>query len=284
MSTFSGVWVALVTPFRDGQVDFPALRALAVHLVDAGAAGLVVCGTSGEAAALEEGEQRAVLDAVLEVVPACRVVMGLSGNNQAAVLARLRRIQSRPLAGVLVPAPYYIRPSQQGLLTFFEAVADASHLPIILYDIPYRSAVSLELDTLRQLARHPRIVAIKDCGGDPRKTQSLIQDGVLDVLTGEDEQLFTTLCLGGSGAISAAAHLRTADFVAVVRLLQQGDLLAGRAVFRELLPLIRLAFAEPNPAPVKSLLAMQGLIVDELREPMLRCSDELRERMRAELL
>lgn len=284
MSTFSGVWVALVTPFRDGQVDFPALRALAVHLVDAGAAGLVVCGTSGEAAALEEGEQRAVLDAVLEVVPACRVVMGLSGNNQAAVLARLRRIQSRPLAGVLVPAPYYIRPSQQGLLTFFEAVADASHLPIILYDIPYRSAVSMELDTLRQLARHPRIVAIKDCGGDPRKTQSLIQDGVLDVLTGEDEQLFTTLCLGGSGAISAAAHLRTADFVAVVRLLQQGDLLAGRAVFRELLPLIRLAFAEPNPAPVKSLLAMQGLIVDELREPMLRCSDELRERMRAELL
>ena len=284
MSTFSGVWVALVTPFRDGQVDFPALRTLAVHLIDAGAAGLVVCGTSGEAAALEEGEQLAVLDAVLEVVPACRVVMGLSGNNQAAVLARLRRIQSRPLAGVLVPAPYYIRPSQQGLLTFFEAVADASHLPIILYDIPYRSAVSLELDTLRQLARHPRIVAIKDCGGDPRKTQSLIQDGVLDVLTGEDEQLFTTLCLGGSGAISAAAHLRTADFVAVVRLLQQGDLLAGRAVFRELLPLIRLAFAEPNPAPVKSLLAMQGLIVDELREPMLRCSDELRERMRAELL
>ncbi|UUD63981.1 4-hydroxy-tetrahydrodipicolinate synthase [Pseudomonas seleniipraecipitans] len=284
MSTFSGVWVALVTPFRDGQVDFPALRALAVHLVDAGAAGLVVCGTSGEAAALEEGEQLAVLDSVLEVVPACRVVMGLSGNNQAAVLARLRRIQSRPLAGVLVPAPYYIRPSQQGLLTFFEAVADASHLPIILYDIPYRSAVSMELDTLRQLARHPRIVAIKDCGGDPRKTQSLIQDGVLDVLTGEDEQLFTTLCLGGSGAISAAAHLRTADFVAVVRLLQQGDLLAGRAVFRELLPLIRLAFAEPNPAPVKSLLAMQGLIVDELREPMLRCSDELRERMRAELL
>lgn len=284
MSTFSGVWVALVTPFRDGQVDFPALRALAVHLVDAGAAGLVVCGTSGEAAALEEGEQRAVLDAVLEVVPAYRVVMGLSGNNQAAVLARLRRIQSRPLAGVLVPAPYYIRPSQQGLLTFFEAVADASHLPIILYDIPYRSAVSMELDTLRQLARHPRIVAIKDCGGDPRKTQSLIQDGVLDVLTGEDEQLFTTLCLGGSGAISAAAHLRTADFVAVVRLLQQGDLLAGRAVSRELLPLIRLAFAEPNPAPVKSLLAMQGLIVDELREPMLRCSDELRERMRAELL
>lgn len=283
MSTFSGVWVALVTPFRDGQVDFPALRTLAAHLIDAGAAGLVVCGTSGEAAALEEGEQLAVLDAVLDVVPASRVVMGLSGNNQAALLARLQRIGHRPLAGLLVPAPYYIRPSQQGLVAFFTALADASPLPIILYDIPYRSAVSLELETLRQLARHPRIVAIKDCGGDLRKTQALIQDGVLDVLTGEDEQIFATLCLGGSGAISAAAHLRTADFVQLVAHLQRGELLAGRALFRELLPLIRLAFVEPNPAPVKSLLAMQGLIVDELREPMQRCSAALRDRLRAEL-
>lgn len=283
MSTFSGIWVALVTPFRDGQVDFPALRSLAAHLRDAGVAGLVVCGTSAEAASLEEHEQLAVLDAVLDVVPACRVVMGLSGNNQAAVLARLQRIQSRPLAGILVPAPCYIRPSQQGVAVFFEAIADASQLPIILYDIPYRSAVSLELETIRQLARHPRIVAIKDCGGDPRKTHMLIQDGALDVLAGEDEQIFATLCLGGSGAISAAAHIRPADFVQVAVHLQQGDLQAGRALFRELLPLIRLAFVEPNPAPVKSLLAMQGLITDELREPMLRCSDELRERMRVEL-
>lgn len=283
MSTFSGIWVALVTPFRGGQVDLPALRSLATHLIDSGAAGLVVCGTSGEAAALDEQEQLAVLDAVLEVVPASRVVMGLAGNNQVAVLARLQRIQSRPLAGVLVPAPYYIRPSQEGLQLFFQAVADASRLPIILYDIPYRSAVSLELQTLRQLARHPRIVAVKDCGGDLRKTQALIADGQLDVLTGEDEQVFTTLCLGGSGAISAAAHVRTADFAAVVSLLREGDLVAGRALFRQLLPWIRMAFSEPNPAPVKAMLAMQGLIADELRAPLLHCSDALRERLRIEL-
>lgn len=283
MSTFSGIWVALVTPFRGGQVDLPALRSLATHLIDSGAAGLVVCGTSGEAAALDEQEQLAVLDAVLEVVPASRVVMGLAGNNQVAVLARLQRIQSRPLAGVLVPAPYYIRPSQEGLQLFFQAVADASRLPIILYDIPYRSAVSLELQTLRQLARNPRIVAVKDCGGDLRKTQALIADGQLDVLTGEDEQIFTTLCLGGSGAISAAAHVRTADFAAVVSLLREGDLVAGRALFRQLLPWIRMAFSEPNPAPVKAMLAMQGLIADELRAPLLHCSDALRERLRIEL-
>jgi len=283
MSRFSGIWVALVTPFRGGQVDLPALRSLAAHLIESGAAGLVVCGTSGEAAALDEQEQLAVLDTVLEVVPASRVVMGLAGNNQVAVLARLQRIQSRPLAGILVPAPYYIRPSQEGVQAFFLAVAEASQLPIILYDIPYRSAVPLELQTLRQLARHPRIVAIKDCGGDVRKTQALIADDQLDVLTGEDEQIFTSLCLGGSGAISAAAHVRTADFARVVSLLREGDLLAGRALFRQLLPWIRLAFAEPNPAPVKAMLALQGLINDELRAPMLRCSDALRERLRIEL-
>lgn len=283
MSTFSGIWVALVTPFRGGRVDLPALRSLAAHLIECGAAGLVVCGTSGEAAALDEQEQLAVLDAVLEVVPASRVVMGLAGNNQAAVLARLQRIQSRPLAGILVPAPYYIRPSQDGLQAFFLAVAEASRLPIIVYDIPYRSAVTLELQTLRQLARHPRIVAIKDCGGDVRKTQALIADGQLDVLTGEDEQIFATLCLGGSGAISVAAHLRTGDFARVVSLLRKGDLLAGRALFRELLPWIRLAFSEPNPAPVKAALALQGLMDDELREPMLRASDALRTQLRDQL-
>ena len=126
-------------------------------------------------------------------------------------------------------------------------------------------------------------MAIKDCGGDLRKTQALIADGQLDVLTGEDEQIFTTLCLGGSGAISAAAHLRTADFAAVVSLLREGDLLAGRALFHQLLPWIRAAFSEPNPAPVKAMLAMQGLIADELRAPLLRCSDALRERLRIEL-
>ncbi|WP_070886391.1 4-hydroxy-tetrahydrodipicolinate synthase [Pseudomonas sp. D2-3] len=283
MSTFSGIWVALVTPFRGGQVDLPALRSLAMHLIDSGAAGLVVCGTSGEAAALDEQEQLAVLDAVLEVVPASRVVMGLAGNNQTAVLARLQRIQSRPLAAILVPAPYYIRPSQEGVQAFFLAIAEASQLPIILYDIPYRSGVSMQLETIRELARHPRIVAIKDCGGDLRKTQALIADDQLDVLTGEDEQIFASLCLGGSGAISAAAHVRTADFARVVSLLREGDLFAGRALFRQLLPWIRLAFAEPNPAPVKAMLALQGLINDELRAPMLCCSDALRERLRIEL-
>ncbi|WAG77389.1 4-hydroxy-tetrahydrodipicolinate synthase [Metapseudomonas furukawaii] len=283
MPVFSGIWVALVTPFDNGAVDFPALRHLARHLLDEGAAGLVVCGTTGEAAALSKAEQLAVLDALLEDIPGERLVMGLAGNNLAELLAFQAEVQRRPVAGLLVPAPYYIRPSQAGLLAWFETIADAASVPVILYDIPYRTGVRLELETLRRLARHPRIRAIKDCGGNAEVTQALIADGQLDVLTGEDNQILSTLCLGGSGAISAASHIRTRDFAALVERVTAGDLEAARAIFRSLQPLLRLAFAEPNPAPVKTLLAMRGLIRDELRAPMLPSSEALRERLRTEL-
>ncbi|BAN47575.1 4-hydroxy-tetrahydrodipicolinate synthase [Metapseudomonas resinovorans] len=283
MPVFSGIWVALVTPFNEGAVDYPALRRLARHLLDEGAAGLVACGTTGEAAALSTDEQLAVLDALLEVVPGERLVMGLAGNNLAELLSFQREVQRRPIAGVLVPAPYYIRPSQQGLLAWFGAIADASSVPVILYDIPYRTGVRLELATLRQLARHPRVVAIKDCGGNPETTLALIADGELDVLTGEDGQIFTTLCMGGRGAIAASAHIRTRDFVRLADCVARGELEAARGIFQSLQPLIRLAFAEPNPAPVKSLLAFEGLIRDELRSPMQCSSAGLLQALRTEL-
>jgi 4-hydroxy-tetrahydrodipicolinate synthase len=283
MPVFSGIWVALVTPFNDGAIDFPALRRLARHLLDEGVAGLVACGTTGEAAALSKDEQLAVLDALLDVVPGDRLVMGLAGNNLVELLAFQREVQRRPIAGVLVPAPYYIRPSQDGLLAWFGAIADASRVPVILYDIPYRTGVRLELATLRQLARHPMIVAIKDCGGSPDTTLALIADGELDVLTGEDGQIFTTLCMGGRGAIAASAHIHPRQFVEMAECIGKGELEATRAIFQKMQPLIRLAFAEPNPAPVKSLLAMQGLIRDELRAPMQPSSEALLQQLRTEL-
>ncbi|MGV8691246.1 dihydrodipicolinate synthase family protein, partial [Pseudomonas aeruginosa] len=131
--------VPLVTPFRHGEIDFAALPRLLDHLLNAGVAGVVVCGTTGEAAALEHGEQLQLLDAVLERVAPERVAMGLAGNNQAQLLAFQREVLERPLAGLLVPAPYYIRPSQEALVRFFHGVADASSVPLIVYDIPYRT-------------------------------------------------------------------------------------------------------------------------------------------------
>jgi len=169
-----------------------------------------------------------------------------------------------------MPPPYYARPSQAGLLAWFESLAEASPKPIVLYDIPYRTGVRLELETVLRLAEHPRIVGLKDCGGDAAATQALIADGRLQVLAGEDAQIFSTLCLGGTGAIAASAHLRTADFVAMYRAVREQRLDDARRIAHQLAPLIRTLFAEPNPAPLKALLALEGLIDADLRPPMLQ--------------
>lgn len=169
MSSFQGIWVPIVTPFHNGAIDFVALRRLAAHLLESAVAGLVVCGTTGEAAALDKDEQLAVLDEVLQLAPATRVIMGLAGNNLQELLAMQQRVLERPIAALLVPAPYYIRPSQAALEQFFHRLADASSVPLIVYDIPYRTGVTLNQDTLLNIVRHPRIAAVKDCAGNLRR-------------------------------------------------------------------------------------------------------------------
>ena len=279
MSDFRGIWVALVTPFRAGHVDFDALAGLVTKLLADGVRGLVVCGTTGEAAAMSEDEQLAVLDAVLQWAPPSQVIMGLSGNNLQDILAFQEQIQRRELAGLLVPAPYYIRPSQQGLEAFFKRVADASSVPLVLYDIPYRTGARIERDTLRRIVRHPNIAAVKDCGGDIESTLALIADGQVEVLTGEDIQILGHLALGGAGAISASANVHANLYVQLMQQMEHGELAAARASFRQLLPWIQIAFAEPNPAVVKAALSVQGLMANELREPMQVCGAMTLERL-----
>ncbi len=199
MSNFRGIWIALVTPMRANEIDFAALEKLVKKLLEDGVAGFVVCGTTGEAAALSKAEQLAVLDAVLAWVEPGRVVMGLSGYNLRELLAFQAEVQQRDIGGLLVPAPCYIRPSQAGLEAFFATVADAARVPVIVYDIPYRTGVRIERETLRRIVRHPRIAAVKDCSGDSETTLALIEDGHAQVLAGEDLQIFNNLCLGGPG-------------------------------------------------------------------------------------
>jgi 4-hydroxy-tetrahydrodipicolinate synthase len=283
MTGFTGIWVPLVTPFRDGEIDVAALQSLARRLAGNGASGLIVCGSTGEAAALSDDEQLAALDAVIDAVPNFPVVMGLAGNNMRAVLAKLEKFQKRRIAGILVPAPYYIRPSQAGLVDYFRTLADASSVPLILYDIPYRTGITIALDTFRTLAQHERIVALKDCGGDQAKTMSLIADGALQVLAGEDAQLLATLCLGGSGGILASAHIRPDLFARIAELVKTEELDEARRVFYRVLPIIRLMFEEPNPGPLKAALSMMGEMHDELRAPMQAASAEIREKLKQAL-
>ncbi|WP_183035168.1 4-hydroxy-tetrahydrodipicolinate synthase [Cupriavidus sp. UME77] len=265
---FSGIWLPLVTPFAGGSVDFPELARLVVHYAGCGIAGIVVCGSTGEAAALDEAEQLAVLDTVLASAGSLPVMMGVAGSQVKQVQARVRRLAGRPLAGLLVPAPYYVRPSQAGLLDYFRTLADSAPAPLVLYDIPYRTGVKLETETILALAAHPNIRAIKDCGGDYHGTQAVIADGRLSVLAGEDHQLLGTLCLGGTGAIIASAHLYPALFVALARAVAGQRLEHARRIFHAVMPMIKLLFAEPNPGPLKAMLAREGWLRNELRAPM----------------
>ena len=279
---FTGLWIPLVTPFQDdGTVDHPALAALTARLRGQGVSGFVACGSTGEAAALDKDEQRAVLETVLEAAQGLPVAMGLSGYHLGHVLAFVQDLARYPLAGLLVPAPHYIRPSQQGVLHWFTAIADASHAPLIVYDIPYRTGATLSTETLLALAAHPRVQAIKDCGGDAAKTQALIADGRLAVLAGEDAQMFATLALGGTGAIAASAHWQTPRFVELMALLRAGDLPGARYAWQALQPWVAACFAEPNPGPLKALLARDGEMRNRLRAPMMAASPAMEARLQS---
>ena len=269
---FSGLWIPLITPFANGDIDHPALTGLVKKLAHEGVAGFVACGSTGEAAALDDSEQLAVLDTVINAAGGLPVAMGVSGYHLGQTLAWIKTVCTRPIAGVLVPPPHYIRPSQAGLLAWFEQIAEASSASIIIYDIPYRTGVTMSRDTLLRLATHPKIRAIKDCGGDTAKTQALIADGRLQVLAGDDLNLFSTVALGGVGAIAASAHVCTGRYAEVIRCLRAGELARARSVWLPLLPVIEAMFAEPNPASIKAALTAQGLIHNELRAPMMRAT------------
>ncbi len=284
MSAPDGIWIPIVTPFRNGAVDFDAAQCLADELAGSGIDGIVVCGTTGEAATLEESEQAAMLSAVCEAAGSrCRIAMGLAGSDTRAVAGRAARCSETGAQALLVSPPSYVCPSQQGILAHFREIASATDLPVILYNIPARTGVAIELPTFIALAEDRRFVAVKQCGGNQSQLMDLIGQTGLNVLCGDDPSILATLCLGGHGAISAAAHIRPDLYVRLRDLVRAGDIAAARTLFHALLPLMRLLFSEPNPGPVKAALALQGRIRDELRLPMTPMSAAGRDRLAAAL-
>lgn len=279
MTDLSGIWVALVTPFHSQAqshgVDHEALRRLVQHLRQAEVTGLVALGSTGEPWALDDAEQDAVLDTVLDAAQGLPVIAGVAGYHVGHLHARLAHLNTLPLYAVLSPAPYYVRPSQAGLLAHFHALADASRAPLMVYDIPYRTGVEMTLDTLLKLAAHPHIIGIKDCGGSPDKTQALIADGRLQVLSGEDAGVFHNLCLGGAGAITAAAQVMPNVFMAMYGALRTGDLAAARDWQHQIMPWVRTLFSEPNPCVIKLALTAQGLTGTAVRAPLLTSGSQI---------
>jgi 4-hydroxy-tetrahydrodipicolinate synthase len=277
---FQGIWVPIVTPFKGGDVDHPALRQLARRLADHGIRGLVAGATTGEGSSLAEDEQLAVFHSLRDELGSdYPVAIGMAEVATAPAVALAREFAAVRPAALLVAVPPYLRPSQEGIRAHFEAVVEAADLPLILYNIPYRVGTSIELTTVQALAADRRVVAIKECGASVERLNALVTQTPLKVLAGDDAQMFTTLCLGGHGAISAAAHVRPDLFVRMHALLCEERLNDARQIAQRLQAMIRALFSEPNPAPIKALLAMQQLMRDEVRLPLLPASALCRARL-----
>jgi len=274
MLEWNGIWIPLVTPWRACEVDHEALARLVQHLAAQGVAGFVAGGSTGEAALMSEAEQEAVLATVQAAAGGLPVLMGLAGARTEEVAAHARRLSHRlrPSA-LLVSAPLYVRPSQTGLIEHFTRVADASSAPVVVYDIPARTGVRIEPRTLLALAAHPRIVAVKDCSGDRHAAESVLADGRLAWLAGNDDELFDQLARGAAGGIVASAHLATSAFVQLHAHITEQRLREARALWRRLAPLTRALFAEPNPAPLKGWLAREGRMEAAQRLPLQAASE-----------
>jgi 4-hydroxy-tetrahydrodipicolinate synthase len=286
--TLGGIWLPIVTPFLNGEVDYESYGKLIDHYIGQGISGLIPMGTTGECPVISDKEYEGILDATVEAVAGrVPVYAGLGGNHTDTVVAKIKRAGKFPIDGILSVCPYYSRPGQDGLYRHFMALSEATDLKIIIYNIPYRTGVNMANDTLFRLAEQDNIVGVKDACGDIRQSLELLNgkpEG-FSVLTGEDLLLFTTLAHGGDGGILASAHLHTEAFVDVFRLMTGNDHAGALKRWRPLQQMIPLLFAEPNPGPVKYLLARLGRIASaELRLPLTQISSVLKEKLKPYLV
>ena len=278
-----GVWLPIITPFRDGEIDFVSYRRLIEHYLGKGIAGIIPLGTTGESPTIEEHEFEEMVARTVEYVAGrVPILIGVGGNYTKKVLRLLKVAEKYPIQGILSVCPYYNRPDQAGIYEHFRAIAEATSLDIVIYNIPYRTGRNIENETIRRLAELPNIIGLKDSCGDIKQTMELLLDppAEFSILTGEDILYYLTLALGGDGGILASAHLATEGFVRVYEAMKVNDHHAALAEWRKLAGFIPLLFKEPNPAPVKYCLKRLGLIDSlETRLPLVEISSGLKARL-----
>ena len=277
-----GAFTALVTPFSaDGALDEAAFRRLLDAQVAAGISGLVPCGTTGESPTLSADERDRIIELTVAAAraagdPRPTVLAGTGTNDTAATIAATGRAAELGADAALVVAPYYNRPNQAMLAAHYAAVADEGGLPIVVYNVPSRTASNVEATTLLELAAHPRIVGVKEASGNLEQIALICRDRPegFAVLAGDDAWTLPILALGGDGVVSVASNEVPADMVALCDAADAGEWEPAREIHERLLPLFRANFASaPNPAPVKAALATMGLIENHLRLPLLALDD-----------
>ena len=284
---FGRVLTAMVTPMTtDGSIDEDAVRALATHLVDRGSDGLVVSGTTGESPTTTDEEKERIIRAVVEAVgDRATVVAGVGTYDTAHTVELARQAEKAGAAGLLVVTPYYNKPPQAGLLNHFTHVAEATGLPVMLYDIPGRSGVPIHTETLQQLAEHERIVAVKDAKGDLYETSRVLATTDLAIYSGEDALNLPLLALGAVGVVSVVSHACASSYAAMIRAVDAGDLDEARRINAAVLPAIRGIMTRTQGAIMaKAALQLLGVLPNRTtRPPLLDATDDEMALLRTDL-
>lgn len=271
MSIFKGSGVALVTPFKDGRVDYDALGRLIEWHIESGTDAIITCGTTGEASTLSAVERLSVIEfTVNQVSGRVPVIAGAGTNDTSHSMYLAKEIQYAGADGLLVITPYYNKATPQGLIRHYNMIADYTDLPLIVYSVKSRTGLNIEPETVKELSKHPNIVGIKEASGDISQICRIAQlcGKDFDLYSGNDDQTVPIMSIGGIGCISTVAniipsqyHQMTADFL-------KGKYKSAARMQLKMIPLIRAVFAEVNPIPVKAALNMMGLIEKEYRLPL----------------
>ena len=285
---FEGVYTAMITPFKDGEVDYKSLDIIIEDQISGGVDGLVPMGTTGESPSVSHDEHKDIIKYVVEKVnKRVKVVAGAGSNSTKEAINLSVAAESYGVDGVLLVNPYYNKPTQEGLIAHFEAVANAISIPVMLYNIPGRSGVNfLPENVVKLLDKAPNIKAMKEASGDISQMMRLIElcGDRIDILSGDDNLLLPLLAVGGNGVVSVLSNLFPADVKKVITLYKSGKLQEAKDLFYKLLPVGRSMFIETNPIPVKTAFEMMGVCSGDVRLPMTPISEENRKILKDELV
>lgn len=283
MKSLKGLGVAMITPFdKNKNVDYSALDKLTHYLIDNGVDYLVVQGTTGESVTLTYEEKRAIKKRILEVnngrVP---VVLGMGGNNTMALVDTIKSTDFKGIDAILSVAPYYNKPTQEGLFQHFSLVADASPVPVVLYNVPGRTSSNILPETVLRLASHPNIVAIKEASGNFDQFMEIIMRKPKDFLaiSGDDGITQPFIAMGGEGVISVVGNAYPRLFSDMVHAVMKDEMVRSRELHYKILPIIPLLFKEGNPAGVKEVLKHMGICGNEVRLPLVTVSEGLKKEL-----
>lgn len=281
---FHGSMCAIVTPFKNGTVDLDALERVVNFQVENGTSALVPCGTTGESATLTHEEHHVVIEQTIKFAAGrVPVIAGTGSNSTAEAISLTREAAKWGADAALLITPYYNKPTQEGLYAHYMAVADAVDIPQILYNVPSRTAVNIEPETVARLADHPNIVAIKEASGSMDYVSRLRGMSDLAILSGNDNLTLPLMGLGARGAISVLANVVPGMCAEMMEAVEQNNWEAARDIHFKTFGLTEALFVETNPIPVKAALAMMGLISDEIRLPLTKINDKHVARLKREL-